>query len=123
MTASEGKVGIFWIFKGELIHEAVPVSKGDPYGDVLNGLTDHCTHWPHIQRARPATRAYEYEQVPRGRVLFRTTDATFLVYGSERFIRDEQQKRLVCIAFNLLADNTVFRADEHYGHVPGMIDE
>ncbi len=120
---SEGKVGIFWFFKGELIHDAVSVSQGDAYGDFVNGLTDHCTYWFHVQQAHPETRCYEYEQVPRGRVVFRMTDAMFLVYGSERFIRDECKKQAVCTAFDLPADSSIFRADEHYGRVPGMLDE
>lgn len=122
-SRAPGKVGIFWIFKGELIHNSVPVTDGEEYGDFVNGLCGHCTYWPHVQRTRPETRHHEYEQVPRGRVVYRKHDDIFLVYGSERFVRNEAQKQLVLSAFGLAAAKTVFRADEHYGPVPGMLEE
>jgi hypothetical protein len=88
--------------------------------------TDHAPRnteaqkWPSLQRRIPGARLYEYEQVPRGRVVYRITDATFLVYGSERFIHNDRQKETVLETFHLPRDRTVFKSDEHYGDVPGM---
>jgi len=123
MTEQSPQVGIFWILKGEIIRDSVPVSQGEEYGNCVNGLSDHCTFWPKIQRTRPETRHYGYDQVPRGRVVYRIPDNTFLVYGSERFVRSEDQKRLVLSAFDLGAATIMFLVGRHYAPIPGMIDD
>ena len=117
----QGHVGIFWIYKKQVLADTVPWAEGESYGDHMNGLSDHYTFWPTLQRQRPELRRYEYEQVPRGRVVYNTKTATFTVLGSERFIRDEAQRAMVLEAFHLPADQTRFKADEHYGPVPGML--
>lgn len=118
-----GRVGIFWIFKGALIQDTVPCSQGEEYGDFINGKSDHCTYWPGAQRRIPGTAQYEYDQVPRGRVVYRKKDGIFLVYGSEKFIQNEMQKGMVQAAFNLPKDKIIFKADEHYSPIPGMLDD
>jgi len=118
-----GRVGIFWIYKGRILSDSVPWSEGERYGEFVNGLSDHCTHWTTFQRQLPELRRYEYEQVPRGRVIFNTLTATFTVYGSARFVRNSVQRALVLDSFHLPPGNTRFAADEHYGEVPGMLQE
>jgi hypothetical protein len=117
----QGHVGIFWIYKKEVLADSVPWPEGESYGDHVNGLSDHYTYWPTLQRQQSELRRYEYEQVPRGRVVYNTKTATFTVLGSERFIRDEAQRAMVLEAFHLPPDQTRFKADEHYGPVPGML--
>jgi len=116
-----GRVGIFWIYKGRILSDSVPWSEGEPYGEFVNGLSDHCTYWVSVQRQLPELRRYEYEQVPRGRVVYRTTDDTFLLYGSERFARDEIQQRRVTQDFQLVGKRVIVKPDEHYGPVQGML--
>jgi hypothetical protein len=118
---SPGHVGIFWINQTQVLADTVVWTGGESYGDFVNGLSDHCTHWATFQQQRPELRRYEYEQVPRGRVIYNTLTATFTVYGSERFIRDEAQRAIVLAAFHLPRNQTRFVADEHYGPVPGML--
>jgi hypothetical protein len=117
----QGWVGIFWIYQNQVLADCVPWTEGESYGEFVNGLSDHCTHWATFQRQRPELRRHEYEQVPRGRVIYNTLTATFTAYGSERFIRSEAQRALVLRAFHLPPGQTRFVADEHYGPVPGML--
>ncbi len=119
----EGHVGIFWIYKKQVLADSVPWAEGESYGENVNGLSDHYTHWATFQRQRPELRRYEYEQVPRGRVIYNKLKTTFTVLGSERFIRDEAQCAMVLEAFHLPPSQTRFRADEHYGPVPGMLHD
>jgi len=117
-----GRVGIFWIYKGRILSDSVPWSEGECYGEFINGLSDPCTYWAKLQRQLPELRRYEYEQVPRGRVVYRTTDDTFLLYGSERFAHDEIQQRRVMEDFQLIGKRIIAKPDEHYGPVPGMLE-
>jgi len=67
---SHAKVGIFWVFRGKLYAAAVPVKEGVQSVDAINGQADHVTFCPRPQRLHLELRGLEYEQVPRGRVLF-----------------------------------------------------
>ncbi|MFM1920899.1 MAG: hypothetical protein RLZZ303_2533 [Candidatus Hydrogenedentota bacterium] len=117
-----GRVGIFWVYKERILSNYVPWSEGERYGEFVNGLSDHCTYWATLQRQLPELRRFEYEQVPRGRVVYRTTDDTFLLYGSERFARDEIQQRRVMEDFQLVGKRVIVKPDEHYGPVLGMLE-
>jgi hypothetical protein len=112
--AGIGEVGIFWIHEGFLIQSSIPYTEGKDYADFVNGSTDHCTSWYSAQRLRPKLRDYEYDQIPRGRVVFSRRDGKFHIYGSEEFVRNEEEKSMVLKAFSISADNAVFKSDEHY---------
>lgn len=123
MSVAIGEVGIFWFFKGEILPSSVPYTLGEEYGDFINGKADHCTHWNVIRRSVPGAAQYEYDQVPRGRVVYSKKDARFFVYGSDDFVKDERRKAVVLSAFKLPPNRTTFKADEHYGRIPGMLDD
>lgn len=120
-TAKVGEVGIFWLFKGEVISDSIPYTLGEDYGDFKNGRSDHCTFWASIQRLSPEAARYEYDQVPRGRVVYSTRDDRFFVYGSETFVHHRRQKSLVLGEFNLPPVKTTFRVDEHYANSLEML--
>ncbi len=122
-AAGIGEVGIFWFFKGSVILDSIPHTLGEDYGDFINGRSDHCTFWPSIQQLLSEAAKYEYDQVPRGRVVYNKKDDRFLVYGSEKFVQNKQQKDMVLLKFNLPPGKTIFRADEHYATIPGMLKE
>lgn len=117
-----GEVGIFWLFKNELLKDSVPYTQGEEYGDFVNGKSDHCSYWMTIQRSNPAAAMYEYDQVPRGRVVYSKKDDKFIIYGSERFVRNDVQRGMVVTSFKLPLEKTVFRADEHYSSIAGMLE-
>ncbi len=106
-----------------MLSDSVPVSEGEPYGDFVNGLSDHVTYWPTIQRQRPGLRHYEYEQVPRGRVIYSTREDQFVVLGSKAFIASSKEKDAVIKQFNLQGQTVRFRSDSHYAPVPGMLGQ
>lgn len=118
---SAGEVGIFWFFKGKILSDSVPLALGDEYGDFINGSSDHCTFWANIRRKVPGSDQYEYDQVPRGRVVYNKKIDRFFVYGSEDLVSDEQRKAVVVSTFRLPAAKTTFKSDEHYGSIPGMV--
>lgn len=122
-----GEVGIFWFFREKFFASCVPHTLGEAYGDCINGPDDHVTYWPRLQKSfrqfLSELADYEYDQVPRGRVIYRTTDDTFVIYGSEWFVRNELQQRRVIEEFRLSDKRVVIKSDEHYGPVLGMLDD
>jgi len=114
-----GQVGIFWILDGhipqtgdDIIRESVPYTHGEEYGDFINGWSAHVDFWALVQRI--FTTNLEYDEVPRGRVVYSKRDDTFLVYGSKAFVADKAQRGRILEMFNLPEEKTVFRSDEHY---------
>ena len=79
------EVGIFWLVQtteGEarLLAAGCPLHQAEPYGDCLTYGPGHYETWAHWRRDRtvdPALRAIvrssEYEDWPRGRIVFNST--------------------------------------------------
>lgn len=61
---SKGKVGIFWVFRKQLLPATFALADGQAYGDAINGLTDHVKYWPRLQQQHPVLRWLEYQDVP-----------------------------------------------------------
>lgn len=118
-----GSVGIFWFFRGEIIADAIPVAEGDQYGKYVNNPLSHHDYWNALRKKERRLSAYEYDQVPRGRVVYDNEEDRYLVYGSERFVQDEAQKALVCSIFHLVPTKTSFKAEKPYDPRPGLIND
>lgn len=115
------KVGIFWVFRRRLFAAACSVDNGVPCADAVNGPHDHVDYWKVLQRQHPELRALEYEQVPRGRVVFFQSDQRFCVYLDER-LRTQALQQRVRKAFDLPASRTRFESDPHYVTARGELD-
>jgi hypothetical protein len=107
------KVGIFWIYRGRLLMTAVPVADGLTYGDAIHSRIDHVKFWPLLQRRIKALRDLEYEQVPRGRVVFQGAQNRFSVYMDTK-LHSQHTKRLLLKEFSLPRGRTDFLTDPHY---------
>ena len=64
---TEGCVGIFWIYDGRLIIHSTPLSRAEPYGDVLTHATGHIDYWTGLQERGAMPIEVEYEEPPRCR--------------------------------------------------------
>ena len=87
------------------------LSAGQEYGDAINGLTDHVKYWPHFQKLHPTLRDKEYQDVPRGRVLFMKPTRKFHVY-MDKVLHNTKTKRALLKAFEL-PDTAKFLMDPH----------
>jgi hypothetical protein len=112
-TRREPKVGIFWFYKRTLLTASAPLDKGVETSDSVNGPFDHIDFWPILQRQHPKLRQLEYEDVPRGRVLFLKATRTFDIYMDKR-LHTPTFKRQLLAAFDLPKSRTRYRTDPHY---------
>ena len=76
-TTPEPSVGIFWLFRDRLIIDATPLSKAELYGSALGHPTSHIDHWTRLQRTRAVPAEIEYEEPPRGRVVYDQREQRF----------------------------------------------
>jgi hypothetical protein len=125
--AGPGMVGPFWVVEADgqaaLVALTVPLERADPYGDMLTVDTGHLEHWSHL--ARRGTRALreaglptapvwsEYEEWPRGRVLYDRTARRFVVRADRQLHRPEFL-RLIADRFRIEAVVVTMLSDDHY---------
>src|ERR1700683_612174 len=81
MTQGQSMVGIFWLIGDRLGLDTSPLSEAEPYGDCLGHRTSHIDYWTAQQRLGIVSREIEYEESPRGRVVFNTKTKKFALYA------------------------------------------
>lgn len=117
-------IGIFWMISTSdgvrLLAVSCPLDKAEPYGDCLTFGPGHHEIWQGWRQAREldavaraVVRAHEYEDWPRGRIVFNRAQDRFILYCDRKLMRtktiEEIQQR-----FHLPADRTAVEADFHY---------
>ncbi len=113
--ASSPEVGIFWIDDlGRMFAASASLRKAEDYGEFKVFEKGHLELWDAAIRANPKWRHLEYEEVPRGRVVFRKNQEKpeFIVYMPKRI---GKYRTKVIGRFNLPSGHIRFDFDdEHY---------
>ena len=129
-SADAGMVGPFWVVEADgqaaIIALAVPLEEAARYGDVLTVERGHLEHW--TQLGRCGTRALreagiptapiwsEYEEWPRGRVLFDSAAQRFVV-RADRQLHRPAFIRLIADRFGIAPNDAAILSDDHYRSV------
>ena len=81
------RVGIFWWFRAHLLARSVPLAQAERRGERLDSPLAHVSEWPQLvaqhRKALPLLSVLEYDEVPRGRVIFDRQTQTFVIYMDE----------------------------------------
>ena len=105
------QVAIFWLVQateGEarLLAAGCPLDQAEPYGNCLTYGPGHYETWAHWRRDRtvePALRAlvrsYEYEDWPRGRIVFDRSRDLFILYADRKLITPAESIRRWVLKF------------------------
>lgn len=107
------EVGIWWYFNNELIFHSVPAEEGENIDGFINDPISHNSYWRSIIRRSPELRDYEYDQIPRGRIVKRVRDNQFYVFGPRYLMSKTVIRDLIKQSFMLPA-TTKFSQDDHY---------
>ena len=110
---AEARVGILWFFDDRLIIDSTPVSKAEPYGDNIGHATGHIDHWALLQRTGAVPPDIEYEQHPRGRVVYDKRQETFHLLA-DRCILDRKDLIAKIKEELHLPKSTKTDTDQHY---------
>ena len=124
---ASGMVGPFWVVedagRAVAIAVAVPLEQAEAYGDMLTTDTSHYQHWSRLaSRGAACLRAEglpsaplwsEYEEWPRGRVVFHLPTGRFTLYADKKLQRRPIIGEILR-RFSLPADRTDIRSDAHY---------
>lgn len=119
---SEENIGIFLVISenghSRFLMDRLLVSQGERYGDAIT-QSGHYELWEQIQsesQNRSLSRVpqwSEYEEWPRGRVIYNTREKIFIVYADRKLLTNKM-KRAICAEFSLSISNTRYSADSHY---------
>ena len=123
-------VGPFWVVEdggtAAIIALSVPMDRATSYGDMLTVETGHLEHWswlssqgaPGLRRAGLPTAPVwsEYEEWPRGRVLY-DTEAHRYIIRADRQLHRPEFVRLIAERFGIAAAEATVLRDDHYRSV------
>jgi len=111
-------VGIFWVDldTGKVYSETTSMRDAEGYGDFKIHERSHYEAWRQIVMQNPKWKGMEYEDVPRGRVVYRKDPKKpeFIVY-MPRQLNGGKVKGAIRSEFGLPSSHTRFDlTDEHY---------
>ncbi len=111
---AEPRVGIFWLFGGKLITDSTPLSQAEPYGEAKTHPRGHLKHWTELQKTGQVPQDVEYEDPPRGRVLYYPRGEEFVLYADRCILAKKKLVRQIMAALNLPGKRTTTSKDSHY---------
>ncbi len=129
------RLGIFWLLPHPsagiaLLAHATALAQAEAYGDCLTDALSHFDAWEAAKRGRPVlapvdetirtliARA-EYEDWPRGRVVYDGAAQSFVVYADRQIF---PHAALVRAHFSL-SPGVPFRTDPHYRNSKRLLRE
>jgi len=125
-------VGPYWFVRDEsgrvlLIAHRCTLADAEEYGDFLTCPHGHCDVWEYWRRELApgriagVLRDSEYEEWPRGRVVFDAVRNRFMVYADSQIFKQELQER-VLERFGIPSKRALFLRDEHYVSTQKLLD-
>jgi hypothetical protein len=109
-------VGIFWLVGDRLILDTSPLSEAEPYGDCLGHRTSHIDYWTAQQRLGAVPLDLEYEEPPRGRVIYNTKTQRFALYADRCILKKKSAVNRIMRTMCLPAAQTEIATDGYFGH-------
>jgi len=108
------KIGLFWIYDNQIF----PVFQDLNDITEIDGFKDsdlsHYQIWDFIKTQHKKFYLYEYENIPRGRVVYDIKNDIFIIYCNMTILQDDNSKELIISAFILSNKKYIFKEDEHY---------
>jgi hypothetical protein len=107
-------VGIFWLLNDKLIIDSMPLGKAEPYGDHLTHPRSHIDVWGQWRLGAKVPGESEYEEFPRGRVMYNTKTQRFTLLADSCILRDKDVVSRIMAELHLPGEATDEGNDEHY---------
>lgn len=119
----EPGVGIFWFVDHQLVAAGAPVRLADIYGDNATYVGGHAEHWAHWARAGSrwlkehrlplSILTSEYDEHPRGRIVYARKSRLFRLYADMRLHADDPVAE-IRNRFGIAKRKTQVFTDSHY---------
>lgn len=120
----ESKVGAFYVIKGKVYSDATPVRDGDTgsTANFVDGYLSHYDLWYNViaPKLGLSTRDYEYDDFPRGRVVFDKGANKYRILADKKILNDSSILRDVTSEFSLKSGAWTTMTDSHYQSIRGV---
>lgn len=116
LIEQNGNVGIFWInSKDEIFADGLTLKDAEPYGNKMTYPESHYNIWRRKMRHQhPEFKYKEYEEVPRGRIVYSIPNKQYIVYLPTAYLQNKRVHQKVIQQFNLSGEKIRIAADSHY---------
>lgn len=118
-------VGVFWIYKNQLFGKPSPLDNGvEGVPNLIDSPDNHADIWDTEQPGQkcfPELIHREYQDIPRGRVLFDKRRKKSIVY-MDRTLMTATNRRRIAELFELTLEDVIWRKDSHYTTDSAAID-
>ena len=127
MELPKSFVGIFWAVQAQraaatLLAHRCSLDEAEPYGSMLTCAHGHYEVWEQWRKdigAHPTDTAQliaasEYEEWPRGRIVYDTETDRFILYADGQILRRPALMTAISERFGLPMDRTDAKRDNHY---------
>jgi hypothetical protein len=124
-SAEMPSLGIFWVVEAapreaRLLTAGCSLEAAAPYGDFLTFPDGHYDVWEGWRTLRDPdaalralVRTFEYEECPRGRIVFDRVKKRFVLYADRKLMLPETISQIQA-RFALSPDKTIVETDFHY---------
>lgn len=108
-------LAVFWYINDTFVGTEAMLDSDNviQFGDYLQLDDDHFEIWPYFRNELKLPKHTEYDEYPRGRVMFNVKIHKFVVIGNKIFMEDASVKKKL-LSFYGLPSTTIFETDEHY---------
>lgn len=118
-------IGIYWLYDSQVFGLSCSLAQAEPgVPGLLDSPFTHVDAWPHVRGEAGVPPHLEYDDLPRGRVLYASDAQAGIVYGDGKLIGGSRAAGLaepirrnrdaIMAFFGLAADKVVWRHDNHY---------
>jgi hypothetical protein len=119
------KIGIFWVYKNTVIGNTCELEEGqENVPGLIDSSDSHVDLWERRQcflPQFPELLGTEYQDVPRGRVVYSTKDKKTIIY-MDKVLHTEKIKKIVSNFFELKNTDISWKTDKHYTTGSDSID-
>ncbi|MFA5071183.1 MAG: hypothetical protein WC511_02320 [Candidatus Pacearchaeota archaeon] len=120
-TASIPEVGIFWVDVNnptkKIWGKSIPLNKAETWDGNKIYSGDHYSEWKEIKRENPKWKHFEYEEIPRGRIVFFAdpNKNIFRVYLPKKLKKNMEVQEAIKGVYNLPEGHVEFYFEDfHY---------
>ena len=108
------KIGVFWVINGSKIDGyREPLESGESYGDTIQPTFDHFRYWEKLILRYPKLKLLEYDDIPRGRVVYNKKEKRFLILSSKKVLEKGNLIKAISQFFEISGTPKLVW-DEHY---------
>ena len=107
-------IGIFWIYKNQIYAKSIKADTVKAIKNFKDSDFSHYQAWSEISLQNKDFYLYEYEDIPRGRVVYDIEHKQYIAYANSDIIISDEARELIIKKFNLKTNKVIFKYDEHY---------